>query len=387
MRCAHAKTARVLGDAPYTLGPLVSGAALMGSAFALLGPTSRTQTPVHLCGESGTGKQTLAFAIHLVSGKKPLATVRCTGLGSATELRHLLIGDGTPRAPGAGGALFRARKGTLLLLDIGGLGPESQTLLVALLGADMRFRGGRLTSVPGPRLVSTSSQDLEALVRQGRFRSDLFYRLAGAVVQVPPLRKRREDIPDLARLFLSNASSGASKSPTGFTFEGLELLLGYSWPGNVRQLRTVVEAAAAHAAGEQITHASLGHFLARPVPPTEVHIPVGTSLREAEMMVIRATLAAHSGCRQSAADALGIARRTLYQKLSDYKLQERGDEAGQGGPVNPDPQPDGPPSADMPPRNALMKVKAEVSECGPASDNPLKDVLADVSTAAGSGEN
>lgn len=332
MRSEDAKT--TLGAAPYKLGPLLSGSALMGSAFASLGPTSHTQTPVHLHGESGSGKQTVAFAVHLVSGKKPLALVRCTGLGSAAELRHLLIGDGTPSEPGAGGALSRAKKGTLLLLDVGGLGPESQTLLVALLAADMRLRGGRLISEPGPRLVSTSSQDLEALVRQGRFRSDLYYRLAGAVVRVPPLRRRPEDIPDLARLFLGTAGRAASTRPTGFTFEAQELLLGYGWPGNVRQLQTVVEAAAAHTAGEQITHAALGHFLARQVSPPMVCIPVGTSLREAEMMVIRATLAANVGCRQPTADALGIARRTLYEKLNHYKLQERGDGAVQAGPAS-----------------------------------------------------
>ena len=135
-------------------------------------------------------------------------------------------------------------------------------------------------------------------------------------------------------LFLSGAGRVASTRPTGFTFEAQELLRGYSWPGNIRQLQTVVEAAAASSPGEQITHAALGHFLSRPGSALTVEIPVGTCLREAEMMVIRATLAAHFGCRQSTADALGIARRTLYEKLVAYKSQERGDEAGQGGPVD-----------------------------------------------------
>lgn len=331
-------------EVPYSLGPLVSGSALMAKTFGLLGPTSSTQTPILLVGENGTGKQTLGFAIHLVSGKPTLATVRCTGLSSAAELRQLLLGAGTPSEPAAGSALMVARKGTLLLLDIGGLGPESQSVLLALLGADMRLsRGGRLTSVRGPRIVSTSAQDLEPLVRQGHFRPDLYYRLAGAVVPVPPLRKRPEDIVDLARLFLAETGSGTSASD--FTLDAQELLLGYPWPGNVRQLRSVVEGAAAHSAGEQITHAALGHFLVRPVSSPPVHIPVGTSLKDAERLVIRATLAAHSGCRQAAADALGIARRTLYQKLCEYRKREPSDDATQDGPVKLNPRLDGPPSA------------------------------------------
>jgi len=316
----------------------------MAKTFGLLGPTSRTQTPILLVGENGTGKQTLGFAIHLVSGKPTLASIRCTGLSSAAELRQLLLGAGTPNEPAAGSALMLARKGTLLLLDVGGLGPESQSVLLPLLGADMRLgRGGRLTSVRGPRIVSTSAQDLEPLVRQGRFRPDLYYRLAGAIVPVPPLRKRPEDIVDLARLFL--AETGAGTSASDFTPDAQELLLGYPWPGNVRQLRSVVEGAAAHSAGEQITHAALGHFLVRPVSPPAVYIPVGTSLKDAERLVIRATLAAHSGGRQAAADALGIARRTLYQKLREYRELEPGDDAAQDGPINLDPRLDRSPSA------------------------------------------
>lgn len=311
------------GDPAYSLGPLVSQSDRMGKAFGVLGPTSRSQSPIHLVGESGTGKQTLGFAIHLVSGRPTLACLRCTGLSSAAALRQLLIGDGTPSKPDPGSALFQARKGTLLLLDIGGLGPESQAVLLGLLGSDIGLsRGGRLVTVPSPRLVSTSAQDLEALVRQGRFRADLYYRLAGAVVEVPPLRKRPEDIIALARLFLSSSSPGLRTSPIDFTFDAGDLLMGYSWPGNVRQLRSVVEAAAAQSSAERITHATLGQFLVRSAPAPAVNIPLGTSLGDAERMVIRATLAAHAGCRQATADALGIARRTLYQKLGEYRKQE-----------------------------------------------------------------
>ena len=321
MPSAPADASHAGGDPAYSLGPLVSQSDQMGKAFGVLGPTSRSQSPIHLVGESGTGKQTLGFAIHLVSGRPTLACLRCTGLSGAAALRQLLIGGGSPSKPDPGSALFQARKGTLLLLDIGGLGPESQAVLLGLLGSDIGLsRGGRLQTVPSPRLVSTSAQDLEALVRQGRFRADLYYRLAGAVVEIPPLRKRREDILALARLFLPKGSPEAS--PIDFTFDAADLLLGYSWPGNVRQLRGVVEAAAAHASAGRITHHALGQFLVRSAPAPAVQIPVGTSLADAERMVIRATLAAHAGCRQATADALGIARRTLYQKLGEYKKQE-----------------------------------------------------------------
>jgi DNA-binding NtrC family response regulator len=310
------------GDPAYSLGPLVSQSDPMGRVFGVLGPTSRSQAPIHLVGESGTGKQPIGLAVHLVSGRPTFACIRCTGLSNAAELRHLLIGGGTPSRPEPGSALFQARKGTLLLLDIGGLGPESQAVLLGLLGSDIGLcSGGRLKPATGPRLVSTSAQDLEAFVRQGRFRADLYYRLAGAVVEVPPLRKRPEDIMALARLFLTRGNPSPMASPIDFTIDAGDLLLGYSWPGNVRQLRGVVEAAAAQASAGRITHATLGQFLVRSVPAPAVQIPVGTSLADAERMVIRATVAAHSGHRQDAADALGIARRTLYQKLCEHRAQ------------------------------------------------------------------
>jgi len=324
---APADASHGAGDQAYSLGPLVSHSGKMGRVFGVLGPTSRSQSPIHLVGEIGTGKQTIGLAIHLASGRPALACVRCTGLGSAAALRQQLIGGGTPTKPEPGSALYQARKGTLLLLDIGGLGPEAQAVLLGLVGSDIGLsRGGRLKPAPGPRLVSTSAQDLEALVRQGRFRADLYYRLAGAMVEVPPLRKRPEDILALARLFLPTDSPAATASAIEFTADAADLLIGFSWPGNVRQLRAVVDAAAAHASEGRITHHTLGPFLTRGAPAPAVQIPVGTSLADAERMVIRATLAAHAGNRQAAAGALGINRRTLYDKLSEYKKQEPADD-------------------------------------------------------------
>lgn len=311
----------------YLLGPLVSQSDQMGRVFGVLEPASRSQVPIHLMGESGTGKQTVGLAVHLVSSRPTFACIRCTGLG-AEAMRQLLIGGGSPSRPEPGSALCQATKGTLLLLDIGGLGPEPQAVLLGLVGSDIGLsRGGRLKPTPGPRLVSTSAQDLEALVRQGRFRADLYYRLAGAMVEVPALRKRPEDILALARLFLPRPA--ATASAIEFTADAADLLIGFSWPGNVRQLRAVVDAAAAHAAHASqghITHHTLGQFLVRGAPAPAVQIPVGTSLADAERMVIRATLAAHAGNRQATAAALGINRRTLYDKLAQYKKQEPADD-------------------------------------------------------------
>ncbi len=304
------------GEQCFSLGPLASRSSHMARTFAILGRICSSQSPIHLAGEAGVGKHTLGLAIHAESGRQNLACVSCTGLSGGAELRHMLVGEGSAARPGAGSALFLAKKGTLLLHDIGRLDQDSQAVLVSCLPADVSIsRGGRAKVMPVPRVLSTSSQDLEGLVRQGRFRADLYYRL-GVVVDVPPLRKRPEDILDLARSFLGQGSPEGK----GFTFDAGELLVGYSWPGNVRQLKSVVEAAAAHSPGE-ITHAALGQFLLRHVSAPAVEIPLGTSLRDAERQVIRATLAAHEGNRQSAADALGISRRTLYQKLCEYRAQ------------------------------------------------------------------
>lgn len=287
-------------EPPYALGRLRSFCRAVGKILSLLDALATSDTPILLTGETGTGKQTLAWTVHALSRAKSASGLRCTGL-APDEFRARLEAALT-------------KPGTLLLLDIGALAPASQADLMAALGAPATFTRGRLVATPAPRVLSTSSHDVAALVRQRRFRADLYFRLAGAVVEIPPLRRRPEDIVFLAGSFLRSLE-GTKR----LTFDALELLRGYSWPGNIRQLEEALKASARFAPGEEITHSALGHFLLPNPLADDIVVPLGSPLREAERLVIRATLAAHGGNRHTTAVALGISRRTLYEKLQNYR--------------------------------------------------------------------
>ena len=292
-------------------GPITSRAPTMKAALEVARPVASTKTPTLIVGEPGSGRATLAYAIHGVSKLKQIAAISCIGMGAA-DLRAALSGL-VPR-----GDIGSMRGSSLILLEVDALSAESQTILTATLGSQRRFvRRQLLCDVPGPRLISTSRRDLRSLVQQGRFRADLCYRLAGAVIHLPPLCRRAEDIPFLAAEILRQEHSrhhAAAVSPAG-----MEVLCAYAWPGNLLQLRNVVLSAAAYEGRGLIGERSISRFLTAVTSGTEIDIRVGTSLEAAERQVILATLGACSGNRQRTADMLGISRRTLYQKLASYR--------------------------------------------------------------------
>lgn len=287
----------------YAYGDLRSADRAVGKIYSLLTSLAEHQTPILITGESGTGKETLAWTVHGQSQAKGVCAIRCTGL-TAPELRE--------RLKDVGGT------GSLILLDVGAVGPDSQALLLALAGPKSAYRRGRVVETPSARLICTAGHDLGALVRRGRFRADLYYRLVGAEVWLPPLRKRPADIALLGKAVL-----GSLPVPRSLTTEAHDLALGYPWPGNIRQLRTVLEAAAAVSrVDELISEKLLGHFLPPVVAEAnDISVPLGATLAEAERRVIWATLAAHNRNRQATAAALGISRRTLYEKLHRYGSQ------------------------------------------------------------------
>lgn len=296
-------------------GPVKSRAQSMKAVLEVARPVSATKTPMLIVGEPGTGRATLAYAVHGLSRLKQLNSITCMGMGTG-DLRAAV------GAWASGGDITAMRRATLILLEVDALSPESQTLLTAILGSQQRFvRRQVLCDVPGPRLICTSRRDLRALVQQGRFRADLCYRLAGAVIQLPPLCRRPEDIPFLAAEFLRQEHS--RRAAVQVSADGMELLRAYAWPGNLPQLRNVVVSAAAYEGGGLIGERSIARFLTPVTSGTEIDIRVGMSLESAEKQVILATLGACSGNRQRTADMLGISRRTLYEKLAGYRAGDQ----------------------------------------------------------------
>lgn len=327
-----------------TLGVLRSICPAMHRLFGHVRDVAQSDAAVLFLGESGVGKELLARTLHELSPRRGrrLVVLVCTGL-SAARLTAALYGEepaailkrptrlpeaeGPAQGRGAvggrpSGALAQASGGTLLLDDVAALDPAGQSELLRAVNSEPSLQ--RFPSRRGPRLrlLSTSTEDLAKLVRLGRFRPDLYHRLAAARLEVPPLRERRGDIGLLAGELLAAAAAHHHRALPTLHPEALALLAGYPFPGNVRELRDVMELALLHGRGPVLRAAELVDLLyAVPVPP-RVEIPLGWTLAAAEREVILQTLAAHGGNRQETADTLAISRRTLYEKLARYKAQD-----------------------------------------------------------------
>jgi DNA-binding NtrC family response regulator len=259
-------------------------------------------TPVLLAGERGAGKRTLARAIHAESARAAAPYVAISCEQDEEALATALFG----RADGenGGGAVAEARDGTILLDEVGALSPRLQGSVAAVLER------------PGtpPRLIASSSRDLRAAAAAGRFDRALLGRLALAVVEVPPLRERREDVARMAACFLRTLARDLRRRGFELAPEALELLLEQPWPGNVAELRRVVEGGAMAAQGEVVTAADLGLTRgARPAGPVSLH--------DLERRHIAEVLAHTGGNVSQAARLLGIDRVTLYNKMRRYGIK------------------------------------------------------------------
>jgi DNA-binding NtrC family response regulator len=290
-------------------------------------------TTVLLQGESGTGKELIAKVIHQLSSRaqQSMVTVHCAAL-APTLLESELFGHEKGAFTGAFerriGRFEQAQGGTLFLDEIGELDASTQVKLLRFLGERTFERvGSNKTLTADVRLIAATNKDLQEMVKTGSFREDLFYRLNVVPILLPPLRERFEDIPLLARTFLTEFATEHSKPITGFTPEVSDLLLRYQWPGNVRELRAAVEHAVVLCRGDKVTVRDLP-LSVRTAPVAEgldgrrLLARNNLTVQEAEKELIIRALKDTQGNRTLAAKKLGMSRRTLHRKLHEYHLEE-----------------------------------------------------------------
>ncbi len=282
-----------------------------------------TNASVLITGETGTGKDLLALAIHMRSehAHGPFVAINC-GAQSETLLESELFGHEQGAFTGAlkarRGRLEMANGGTLFLDEIGEISPKMQVNLLRVLEEKKFCRlGGNQPIDIDFRLVSATHRDLRQLLREEQFREDFFYRINVLTIHIPPLRERLEDVPVLADFFLQKYAQETGKPVEGLTPRAVEILMGYNWPGNVRELRNVIERVVVIARGRMIGAEEL-RFLktyddsCRSAPAT---------LREAEILHLQGALEACDWNVTRAAKMLDIDRVTLTRKMKRFNLK------------------------------------------------------------------
>jgi len=288
-----------------------------------------TDSTILLSGESGTGKEVLARYVHGLSGRSdgPFFSINCGALPESlleSELFGHVRGSFTGAVKDKEGLLVAARGGTFFLDEIGEMSPATQVkLLRALQEREVIPVGATEPASVDVRIIAATNRDLEEEIRKGTFRSDLYYRLNVIALHLPPLRERREDIPLLARHFLTKEGEKAPDSPApSLSDRARDALLEYDWPGNVRELENALERAAVVSDGAEIRPE---HLPARVIEPPAARLvddqpPPNPSMEVIERAYIEWVLRAESGNKSRAAEVLGIDPSTLYRKLNRYGI-------------------------------------------------------------------
>jgi two-component system response regulator HydG len=294
---------------------------IMDSIMTKVRRVAPLKTTVLITGESGTGKDLLARRIHSLSGRNgPYFAVNCAAIPE-TLLEGELFGHEKGAFTGADrlreGRFEAAAGGTLLLDEIGEIPPATQVKLLRAIEEEQVTRlGGNVPVTTDVRILAATNADLKALVDEGTFRQDLYFRLKVVEIDLPPLRSRRQDIPLLAMSFLRELAEKHGLPIPQLTREALEKLIGYGWPGNVRQLRNMIESVLI-TAGERIDVQDLPPEVAGAASADAgtLRLDLPITAAEAEERLIEKTLELVDGNRTRAAELLGIGRRTLQRKL------------------------------------------------------------------------
>ena len=309
----------------YSFHDLISKSPKMMEIFHLVREVASLRSTVLIQGDSGTGKELIARAIHFSGDRatKPFIGVSCAALAE-TLLESELFGHEEGAFTGASGrkkGKFEiADGGTIFLDEIGDISQKLQVDLLRVLQEKKMYRvGGNVEIAFDARVIAATNRDLRQAVREGRFREDLFYRLNVITITIPALRERCEDIPLLAHHFIDRIARELKKDVTEISEGALKLLMNHSWPGNVRELENAIERAIVTGKGGMLTEADF-HFLAPGKEETGWDIPTDLTLDEVENRVIAATLRRTHGNIKEAAGILGVDRSTLYDRIKKYNL-------------------------------------------------------------------
>ena len=305
-------TADIIGEAPA-----------MQDVFRIIGRLSRSSISVLINGESGTGKELVAHALHRHSprAKSPFIALNMAAIPKdliESELFGHEKGAFTGAERRREGRFVEADGGTLFLDEIGDISPLMQVRLLRVIQErEVQRVGSNQTLSVDVRLIAATHRNLAEEVSAGRFRQDLYYRLNVVTIDMPPLRQRREDIPQLAQHFLKRYAERNRKTVQGFTPQAMDLLIHYDWPGNIRELENAVERAVVLLTGDYISERELPLAIAgAPLPVTGNDEALIQPLVEVEKEVILSALEKTGGNKTEAARQLGITRKTLLAKLS-----------------------------------------------------------------------
>ena len=323
---------------------LVGGSPQMQQVFSLIRQVAPSRAAVLVAGESGTGKELVARAVHHLSPRRagPFVAINCAAMPE-TLMESELFGHEKGAFTGAverrAGCFELAQHGTLLLDELGEMPVATQAKLLRVL-EDSRVRrlGGKNEIAVDVRIIASTNRKLEDALAKGELREDLYYRLNVFRVDLPPLRERDGDIPLLTESLITVLNKKHQCRITEATPEVMDVLRRHAWPGNVRELRNVLERAVIIAGEGPITMAHLPHDFgaptgSRPVTPINepdtVRLPVGTTVGEAEKLLIQLTLRHTKNNKTRAAEILGISLKTLFNKLKEYGAAAAGEQAAE----------------------------------------------------------
>lgn len=330
MRSVRRLVHRMAGaQAVFTFADIVGESRALLRAVELARAAARTSSTVLLLGESGTGKEMFAHAIHNASTRRdgPFVAINCAAIPRelvGSELLGYAEGAFTgARKEGSPGKFELADGGTVFLDEIGEMPLDMQVVLLRVLQDRqiVRIGGQRVTRVD-VRVIASTNKNLAEAVARGAFRRDLYFRLNVFPISIPPLRDRKEDIPLLARHFVSKLSAKLGKPVERISDEALALLVGHDWPGNVRELENVIECAINMADSPVLGREQVAASLCRSLNPGPSYRVVadGTRLADSERCALARALQESGGNLAEAARRLGIARSSLYRKMRRHGL-------------------------------------------------------------------
>lgn len=282
---------------------------------------------VLITGETGTGKEVVANEIHRESNRadKPFVPVVCSSL-SETLLESELFGHEkgafTDAISAHKGKFELADGGTIFLDEIGEINPSVQVKLLRVL-QERKFErvGGEEPIEVDVRVIAATNKNLEEEVKAGRFREDLFFRLNGIQIEVPPLRERKDDISLFIDDFIERYAKENGKENVKIDEKARKAMIRYIWPGNIRELQHAVESAVVLCSNNEITLKDLPDKISHFNSASDIVIPVGSSMEECEKIIIEDTLAFCDGNKTKAADILKIGRKTLHRKIDEYGIE------------------------------------------------------------------